>query len=66
MPLPVVGVCSGSTVVQISIAYEQRVWNRHPEGGLIGLGTSPSSTMRVRVRSTGGFGTGIAESRASE
>ena len=32
-------------MAQISVAYRQRGWNRQPEGGRIGLGTSPSSTI---------------------
>src|SRR6266849_9979037 len=41
----------------------QRVWNRHPEGGLMGLGTSPSRMIRFRL--TAGSGMGTAESSAS-
>ena len=41
----------------------QRVWKRQPDGGLIGLGTSPSS--RIRLRFTAGSGIGTAESSAS-
>src|SRR6266545_7161841 len=41
----------------------QRVWNRQPDGGLIGLGTSPSS--RIRLRLTAGSGMGTADSSAS-
>jgi hypothetical protein len=40
----------------------QRVRKRQPEGGLIGVGTSPCSTMRSRVRV--GSGISIAESSA--
>jgi hypothetical protein len=46
------------------IAYGQRVWNAHPEGELIGEGTSPSSTMRLREDSISGSGTGTAEINA--
>ncbi len=41
----------------------QRVWKRHPDGGLIGLGTSPSSRMRLRL--TEGSGIGTADRSAS-
>src|SRR2546428_12214389 len=41
----------------------QRVWNRQPEGGLIGLGTSPSS--RIRLRFIVGSGIGTADRRGS-
>src|SRR5262249_21731306 len=41
----------------------QRVWKRQPDGGLIGLGTSPSRMMRLRF--TVGSGIGTAESSAS-
>src|SRR2546425_9291604 len=41
----------------------QLVWKRHPEGGLIGLGTSPSS--RIRLRFMVGSGMGTAERSAS-
>ena len=43
-------ICSsgGSTLAQISCAIGQRVRNRQPDGGLIGLGTSPSSRIRSR------------------
>jgi hypothetical protein len=44
---------------QISLAMGQRVWNRQPEGGLIGLGTSPLSTIRLLFFS--GSGIGIAD-----
>ena len=36
----------------------QRVWKRQPAGGFAGLGMSPSSTMRLRARSTAGSGIG--------
>ena len=43
-------ICSsgGSTFAQISCANWHRVRNRHPDGGLIGLGTSPSRRIRSR------------------
>ncbi len=48
----------------MSSAFQHRVRNRHPDGGLAGLGTSPCSTIRCRWRSFLGSGTGTAESRA--
>src|SRR5437660_1298973 len=45
------------------IRIEQRVWKRHPEGGLMGLGTSPSRMIRLRF--TEGSGIGTAERSAS-
>src|SRR4030095_11796413 len=42
---------------------EHRVWNRQPEGGLIGLGTSPSS--KIRLRFIVGSGIGTADRSAS-
>jgi hypothetical protein len=50
----------GSTELQISVAYGQRVWKRHPEGGSIGLGGSPTTTARARLRLSRGSGIGIA------
>ena len=43
-------ICSsgGSCLAQMSWASQQRVRNRHPDGGLTGLGTSPSSRIRSR------------------
>src|SRR5437660_11233830 len=41
---------------------EHRVWKRQPEGGLIGLGTSPSS--RIRLRFIVGSGIATADSTA--
>src|SRR5436190_1144522 len=41
----------------------QRVWKRQPDGGLMGLGTSPSS--RIRLRFMVGSGIGTAERSAS-
>ena len=55
----------GIAVVQISCARGQRGWNTQPLGGLAGLGTSPSRTMRRRDRSVCGSGIGTAESSAS-
>ena len=48
--------------LQMSIAYGQRVWNRRPEGGLIGLGTSPFRIIRSRF--TVGSAMRFAESKA--
>ena len=54
----------GTTVLQIGIwAIGQRVWKWQPEGGRIGLGTSPCSGMRLRF--TFGSGIGTADSGAS-
>ena len=49
----------GSSEAQMSWAFQQRVRNRHPDGGSAGLGTSPSSWMRVRAR----WATGSARGR---
>src|SRR5215212_5597939 len=53
---------SGSMREQSGMASGQRVWKRQPEGGLMGVGTSPFKTIRSRLRV--GSGTGMAESRA--
>ena len=42
----------------------ERVRKRQPDGGFTGLGTSPSSTIRRRWRSSLGSGIGTADSRA--
>src|SRR5512143_3913828 len=48
---------SGSSIAQISnCAMGQRVWKRQPEGGFNGLGTSPLSTIRVRLILGSGIG----------
>jgi hypothetical protein len=44
----VLAVSPGSCSAQIEVAFQQRVRNRHPLGGLAGLGRSPCSTMRLR------------------
>ena len=44
--------------------FGQRVRNRHPDGGSIGLGMSPVSVIRSRSRSITGSGSGIADSNA--
>src|SRR6266550_9090652 len=53
---------SGSMCAQASIAIGQRVRKRQPDGGLIGVGTSPCKTTRFRFWF--GSGMGIAESSA--
>ena len=53
---------SGSTCAHCSIAIGQRVLNRHPEGGLIGVGTSPCRMILLLFRL--GSGMGIADNRA--
>jgi hypothetical protein len=64
-PRSAVGYGGGSTSRQMSMTNGQRVLNRQPDGGFTGLGMSPVRTMRVRVRSTRGLGTGTADMRAS-
>ena len=54
---------SGRTRLQPSTAIAQRGWNTQPEGGLIGLGTSPLTGRNARVSSTVGSGTGTADSK---
>ncbi len=39
----------GSWVLQMSWAFQQRVWKRQAGGGLMGLGTSPCRRMRSRL-----------------
>src|SRR5258708_21848622 len=51
----------GTTSRQMGCAFQQRVWNGQPEGGLTGLGTSPVRMMRLRVSSISGSGKGLAE-----
>ena len=55
---------AGSSVAQMSCAFQQRVRKRQPDGGDCGLGTSPSKTMCLRARSARGSGMGTAESSA--
>ena len=61
----------GSTVWQISCAFQHRVWNRHPGGGFSGLGTSPVSRIRSRrtrapaAPAGTGSGTGTADISAT-
>ena len=52
----------GCSSLHLSDVYKQRVWSRHPEGGLIGFGTSPCS--KILVRWISGFGIGIALNNA--
>ena len=59
---PPISSNTGSSILQRSRACGHRVWKRQPEGGLSGLGTSPSSSRRSR--GAVGSGTGIAESSA--
>src|SRR2546425_4504009 len=47
-------VSGGSTVRQISVAWGQRGWKRHADGGQIGLGGSPLTTGRARARFSSG------------
>ncbi len=49
--------------MHLSQAMKQRVWNLHPEGGLMGLGMLPSSMMRSLVRLSGSV-VGMEDSRA--
>jgi hypothetical protein len=51
---------SGSTWPQSGCAMGQRVTNRQPLGGLIGIGGSPLSGRLRRPRSSFGSGTGTA------
>ena len=49
---------SGSSLAQSSWAFQQRVRKRQPEGGSMGLGTSPVSRMRVRWAACAAVGVG--------
>ena len=53
---------SSRACAQRSRAYGQRVRKRQPDGGEIGLGTSPCSS--IRSRRNPGCGSGMAESSA--
>ena len=55
---------SGTSSAHTSVAFQQRVRKRHPDGGSVGVGGSPSSTMRRRPRSISGSGIGAADSSA--
>src|SRR3546814_614492 len=59
---PVRSVVLGASIAQRGMACGQRGWNRQPGGGCSGLGMSPGSTMRARLRA--GSGCGIAEMSA--
>ena len=61
---PVLCSSGGYSCLQMSCAFQQRGWKWQPDGGLAGLGTSPSSTIRWRWRSCRGSGIGTAESSA--
>jgi hypothetical protein len=52
----------GSFTAHSATAIGQRGWNRHPLGGLIGLGTSPFRMIRWRL--SRGFGMGMADINA--
>ena len=58
------GSSGGSSWTQRSWALGQRGWNRQPDGGSIGEGTSPSRITRSRCSAASGSGTGIADSSA--
>ncbi len=60
-PLSIKG---GAVSRHSSMATGQRGWKQQPDGGLIGLGTSPNSIIRSRFSSRKGSGTGTAESNA--
>ena len=49
--------------MHLSQAMKHRVWNLHPEGGLMGLGIFPSRMMRCLVRLSGSV-VGMEESSA--
>src|SRR6516164_11827071 len=55
---------SGRIRLQLSTAIGQRGWNTQPDGGLIGLGTSPFTGRNLRSASTLGSGTGTASRSA--
>src|SRR5262245_54197290 len=54
----------GRIRLQLSTAIGQRGWNTQPDGGLIGLGTSPFTGRNLRSASTLGSGTGTASRSA--
>ena len=58
------GSSGGTSLTQRSWALGQRGWNRQPDGGSIGDGTSPSRITRSRSLAASGSGTGIADSSA--
>ena len=55
---PARATSGGSSVAQMSCAFQHRVRNRQPDGGLIGLGTSPVSSTRSRWRCSRRCGSG--------
>ena len=55
---------SGRIRLQLSTAIGQRGWNTQPDGGWIGLGTSPFTGRSLRPASTLGSGTGTASRSA--
>ena len=61
---PLGASCGSSTSHVPGWKRGQRGWKRQAAGGLIGLGTSPSSTIGLRARATFGFGIGTADSSA--
>ena len=56
---------SGRFSEQMASARGQRVWKRHPEGGLTGDGTSPFRMMRFRLASITGEGIGTADRKCN-
>ena len=58
---PSLGSSTGSSVRQISCAFQQRVWKRHACGGFVGDGTSPASTWRFFSAASRGSATGTAD-----
>ena len=63
-PEPPWDTSGGSSCAQISFAFQQRVRKRQPDGGLAGLGTSPSSMILVRLPRWSGDSIGTADSSA--
>ena len=57
-------ISSGHSSMHLFCALKQRVWKRHPFGGLMGLATSPCSIILFFAMLTSGSGTGIAERSA--
>ena len=55
---------SGMSVLHLSWTFQHRVWNRQPDGGLAGEGTSPLRTICSFLSRSVGSGTGTADSRA--
>src|SRR5207247_11303581 len=63
-PSPRRGTSSGSESTQTCAALGHRGWNRQPDGGLIGEGTSPTRRIRSRRSDASGSGTGTADNSA--